>query len=354
MRLRTNAPRLANPCTSSFLKAAFLVGLLLWLTSDEIVAQDLHFSQYLYAPLITNPANTGDFNADWRFIHNFRSQWQSLDQGFRTLSLSFEKNHLLERNQLSWGGVILYDRSGLAQLQIMKLEISGAYQFNFYQQSIRVGIQTGLGTNQFSLAGTTTDSQWDNSTGYFNPTLNSLELNDGDAVFYPNLQLGVVYRFELMNRFDNRIGFSTFNWLEPNVGFYEKETLPFSWSAQYSLTFPVNSIYSLRPNMIYRNQNRASYAVFGVDAITLIQPNDLQILAWVSGLKFRTGFNRNFDAIIFHLGAQLFRSEIGLSYDITVSGMQMASRFRGAFEIYFVYYQHYKKSNPSSLPCFRQ
>ncbi len=326
----------------------------LLLTNYRVTAQDLHFSQYTYAPLVTNPANVGDFQADWRFTHHFRSQWQSVDQGFRTLSFSFEKNYLLKRNQLSFGGLLLYDRSGLAQLSIMKLELAAAYQLNFYQQSLRFGLQAGLGANQFTLAGTTTDSQWDPSIGYFNPTLNSMELNDGDAVLYPNVQLGALYRFRIANRYENYVGFSAFNLLQPNVGFYQEEVLPFSWSAQYAILIPFSGAYSLRPNFIYRNQSKANYALLGVDFITAVGTNPYQILAWQSGFKIRSGFNRNFDAIILHLGARMPRSEFGLSYDVTISGVQLASRFRGAFELYFVYYQPFRKPNPSVIPCFRQ
>ena len=35
--------------------------------ADDARAQDLHFSQYFNAPLLTNPANTGfEPDADWR------------------------------------------------------------------------------------------------------------------------------------------------------------------------------------------------------------------------------------------------------------------------------------------------
>ena len=38
--------------------------------------QDLHFSQWFNAPLITNPANTGFIpDADYRLGANYRDQW---------------------------------------------------------------------------------------------------------------------------------------------------------------------------------------------------------------------------------------------------------------------------------------
>jgi len=51
-------------------------------------AQDLHFSQYFNAPLLTNPANTGfEPDADWRAGINYRNQWAGiLNYPYKTMS----------------------------------------------------------------------------------------------------------------------------------------------------------------------------------------------------------------------------------------------------------------------------
>src|ERR1044072_8988636 len=42
-------------------------------------AQDLHFSQFMNSPLLTNPANTGFIPAaDYRLGMNYRNQWSSI------------------------------------------------------------------------------------------------------------------------------------------------------------------------------------------------------------------------------------------------------------------------------------
>ena len=42
-------------------------------------AQDLHFSQFMNSPLVTNPANTGFIpDGDYRIGINFRNQWSSV------------------------------------------------------------------------------------------------------------------------------------------------------------------------------------------------------------------------------------------------------------------------------------
>ena len=38
-------------------------------------AQDIHFTQFTYTPLNTNPAQTGLFDGDYRVGGNYRTQW---------------------------------------------------------------------------------------------------------------------------------------------------------------------------------------------------------------------------------------------------------------------------------------
>src|SRR5258708_39442880 len=41
--------------------------------------QDLHFSQFMNSPLLTNPANTGFIpQADYRLGMNYRNQWSAI------------------------------------------------------------------------------------------------------------------------------------------------------------------------------------------------------------------------------------------------------------------------------------
>ena len=50
--------------------------------------QDLHFSQFMNSPLLTNPANTGFIpDGDYRLGVNYRNQWASItDFPYKTMS----------------------------------------------------------------------------------------------------------------------------------------------------------------------------------------------------------------------------------------------------------------------------
>lgn len=249
---------------------------------------------------------------------------------------------------------LLYDQSGIVQLQIAKINVSGSYQFNFYRQSLRFGLQAGWNLYQYSLDGLTTDNQWDQNIGYFNPALSSGELNDGESMNYLTINTGFLYRYQSIGGLDHRIGISLFNVNQPANGFDNKEKTPLSLSGQYSVAVPLSSKTRIIPNLIYRFQAKAEYLVLGVNYFRLTNPNDYQVTALHTGLKFRTGFNRNSDAIIVHGGLSFLRTEVGISYDVNVSKLTVASGYQGAFELYLVYQAFFKQAYPGAVPCSRQ
>ena len=55
----------------------------------DAFAQDLHFSQFMNSPLLTNPANTGFIpDGDFRLGANYRNQWASVTAfPYKTMSV---------------------------------------------------------------------------------------------------------------------------------------------------------------------------------------------------------------------------------------------------------------------------
>ena len=56
-----------------------LITFLLIVTANVLKAQDIHFSQYFNSPLSLNPAQTGNFDGNWRIVGNTRDQWRALN-----------------------------------------------------------------------------------------------------------------------------------------------------------------------------------------------------------------------------------------------------------------------------------
>src|SRR3954471_19404848 len=60
------------------------------LSTFNIIAQDIHFSQFNRSPLNLNPANTGLFDGDFRFSGIHRNQWKSVTVPYKTFSGAFD------------------------------------------------------------------------------------------------------------------------------------------------------------------------------------------------------------------------------------------------------------------------
>ena len=72
-------------------RSLFTLALLISVISNSW-GQDIHFSQFYAAPHTLNPALTGSFDGDWRFAGNYRNQWKSVTEPFKTLALSADAN----------------------------------------------------------------------------------------------------------------------------------------------------------------------------------------------------------------------------------------------------------------------
>ena len=89
-------------------------------------AQDLHFSQFMNSPLLTNPANTGFIpDGDYRLGVNFRNQWSSITAfPYKTMSAFGDVQTMQNRDNTGWlgvGGVILRDVAGTGALTSTKI-----------------------------------------------------------------------------------------------------------------------------------------------------------------------------------------------------------------------------------------
>lgn len=90
--------------------------LILFLLSLNSVAQDIHFSQFFSAPLITNPANTGMSGNNLRVANNYRNQWSGIGIPYRTLAIAVDKKLSGFHKNIGIGAYFLHDQSSSFRL----------------------------------------------------------------------------------------------------------------------------------------------------------------------------------------------------------------------------------------------
>jgi type IX secretion system PorP/SprF family membrane protein len=165
--------------------------------ADRALAQDLHFSQYFNAPLVTNPANTGfEPDADWRVGINYRNQWAGvLSNPYKTMSAWGDAQIFNQRFENAWmgaGGMIVKDVAGSGNLSSTKVYGSIAYhQLLGLNSLISGGVGIGAVNKRIDVTKLTFNDQWNGK--FFDIAIPTSEVFNTTSVWYLDVNLGLNY-----------------------------------------------------------------------------------------------------------------------------------------------------------------
>ena len=138
----------------------------LLLTSIQITAQDIHFSQFFEAPLLRNPSLAGLFAGDVRMQSVYRTQWQSVTVPYQTVSLNGEYKFSVGQSNdfMTIGGQILYDKAGsiaLSATHILPVINYHKSLSDVKNSYLSLGFMGGLVQRKLDRSKVTTNSQFD-------------------------------------------------------------------------------------------------------------------------------------------------------------------------------------------------
>jgi type IX secretion system PorP/SprF family membrane protein len=174
----------------------FALPIILFLTTGrKIIAQDLHYSQFLNAPLLLNPAMAGTGAGEWRAGINHKSQWIALTK-YNTPSVSFDMPLFKASNKgyLGLGANLFTDKAGDAQFGTSSFSVScsGILPMGS-NRKISGGIQTGIVQRSANLNKLSWGNQF-NGQGFDN----SISSNESNTVsfIYPDIAAGVYYEYK--------------------------------------------------------------------------------------------------------------------------------------------------------------
>ncbi len=322
------------------------------INTSVIHAQDIHFTMFNSSPLLLNPANTGNFDGDWRIAGNYRNQWHAISKSFSTASVSFDKQIYFFNQKFSGGAYLVNDESGPLGLTYNKVYASLGYNRIINNNYLNFGLQVGY-VHQSYDRNMTTPSQWNNTTGNFDPSLPSLEPNEGENKSYLDVNIGVLWKRSI-GIFDPEAGLALFHINYPNQSFFgDKEHLPVRYILHARVKTKFNDEIYLMPTLLYMNQKSAAETIVGSSVGMNLFGNRSSVKELTGGVYLRNGFFNSPDAVSLTGGATVGRIEIGLSYDVNISGLSRVTNNRGAFEISFVYRSISTVLNSYSIPCER-
>lgn len=321
-------------------------------------AQDMHFTQFNGAPMMLNPALTGNYTGMYRVTGIYRNQWSSVTTPYVTFGGSVDAplfRDVAIADHLGGGLSIYNDRSGDGNLANLTALASVAYHkfFGDYSnKSLSVGLQGGYTQKSIDLSRLYWGDEFKN--GGFQPGTTGEQLNPKVKYFTANA--GLNWQHSTGEKFGYSIGVAGHNLNQPKESFLKKQNnevgLGMRISGQIGAIWQAMDRLSIRPAFLYQTQTAATEMIAGSEFLYVVGDPDIRSVA--TGV-FVGGWYRFGDAALVTAGLEFKGFRLGFGYDYNISDLKVASGGNGGFEISL----RYVKPNPLdfarrvAFPCAR-
>ncbi|MBS1948240.1 MAG: PorP/SprF family type IX secretion system membrane protein [Bacteroidetes bacterium] len=312
--------------------------------SSAAHAQDPSFSQFFASPLTLNPALTGNFNGDLRVAGNYRNQWPSVNNAYITSTVSLDmplmQERLLEGNRWAIGLMAMNDKTANGILNSNYLSFSTAYHKAVDVDGlhkISVGFQGSYvnkkldGPRLHFLDGLQVDGTW----------LPSSSEPDNLKVVtshYFDVNAGALYNGSLNGTNEVYAGIALYHIARPKETFLNNNNIvvPTRVTIHAGGFFPsANAGTTWYVSAVYNRQATGNELVLGT-ALEICagadnnKPVNFYVGAW-------TRLNNVADAAIPYIGLDYGSFNLGMTYDVNISGFKKASYGMGGIEISLIY-----------------
>lgn len=320
----------------------------LLIVANNSWGQDIHFSQMNRATYQINPGLTGTFLGNIKAEMNWKDQWQSINNTFRTYGAaaeySFGKSGFKKKTVIYAAGLHFFkDVSGdvdfgnttvgLDFSTLIKVTRASRLVLGISANNAQIGINPANMTWGSQYNGLNYDPAIFNNEGVSFAPFTYNDINAGVSWWYHKKDNRIV-SFSPNNA---RVGFAVFHMNKPKYNFIDDtERLPMKFVFHTNVILPLHESLYLRPNLLFQYQNKQSELVIGSLVKYILKPaskftshsNEWSASA---GLNFR--ITNILDAISPQIYLNMYNFSIGMSYDINVSKLHSYSNYRGGFEL---------------------
>ena len=328
-----------------------------------VFSQDIHFSHIHASPTLLNPAMTGLFDGDLRFIANVKSQWQTVTNAYSTFAGSLDA-HLYEmgNRDVIGGGIQFYrDKAGdldykttatsLGLSLLKSLDGKG----NHY---VSIGIQNAFISTQLDYSKIVA---FDAEPAILNGAANKINYWDISA------GIGWFYAFDKNN--SAYLGAALMHINEPLISFFEREEVVSDGTSLYrKLTIhggadiKLNRNSTLKPNFIFNDQGPHQEINIGTfwkytklgRSVGNHSNSAIYFGAWIRWYKVQK--NAGSDAIIGAIRFDYKKTFITFSFDINISSLSKVSYGKGGPELSLIQIMDFsngqRKSSKVECPAF--
>jgi type IX secretion system PorP/SprF family membrane protein len=307
-----------------------LVSWLLFLIPSLSFGQDIHFSQFYNSPLNLNPALIGDFNGEFRLVANQRKQWSSVTTPYSTYGVSVDAKQILN-TPFSTGLAVYQDKAGDGEYRTLQIALGGTYtiQLKDTAQSLSVGVQPAFTQRSINYANFQFDQQYNGIQ--YDPNLGNGENFSNDGQTYLNLHGGVSWNYEIAQRRRIGAGIAVHNIIKPQQSFFNEDIpLHQRYTVNINGLVRVSEKVDVLPNINWQKQHQFQELIIGGQGKYHLNHGNYQAL--YAGVWYR-----NADAMYFNAGIDYHDFHVGVSYDLNLSSLKVASNRKGGFEFSLIY-----------------
>jgi len=313
-----------------------------------IKGQDYRYSQFYNAPLLLNPALTGEPNTDYRLNANYKTQWSAISDAYKTVSASYDMPMFEDLNGISKMGLglsFLSDKAGSTNYGFTNINLSAAYHIksNRYNK-LSAGLLVGYGQSSVDLSDVKWESQHNGNN--HDPSAASGESVFVDQIRYLDAGLGVYWTLfdpEYGRKYE--LGLSVMHVNFPNHSFKGKNQERLNPKIQLHAGIDLEFYrFILKPKLHIMNQGPSYY--FNIGSLVRFElsdkPDSRYTDAYVSS-AFDLGLFYRYNESIMITAQYEFKRKllIALSYDYTISELSAISS-SGGYEIALKYQGMFK------------
>ena len=329
-------------CIKLFL---FFVGGIIF---NSALSQDIHFSQYNDAPLLINPALTGNSaDCNLRVGINYKNQWNKtyITQSAFADSRIFLKDYK-NKDHLGIGGLFFNDKAGDGELTTNYGMALLALHKSFNSKKTifgSLGFSFGFGNMSINYSNLYFDNQWNGFV--FDPDLpNNEDFGSGSLLYY-DLNAGFLLTFIKSGSYRLKIGGSVSHIIGQKYSFMGQNiTKSKRYLFHADMIYLIDKKFSLSPSVLFSMQNTSMEIMAGSNFCILFSDIGLVTGLWLRALKDITPL----------IGIEYRKFSLNFSYDINISTQHVATNYNGGLEFSLIKMICYSKDQihtKETLPC---
>ncbi len=324
--------------------------------NNKIIAQDIHFSQYMNSPLNLNPALTAYSKSTYRITLNSRSQWASVTVPYQNISASFETKLIKRKKQMNYLGfgiIFNKDQAGDSKYGTIQAGISASFIKALKKNGKNI-ISIGLQSSYFQRTIDYTKLYFQDSWNGINSNLGNGNTENFSVNSYNffDISTGLHWYVRANKKLKFNSGISLWHINKP-IQYLMSNNTKLNIKSQFYSEAIINTDrpFDIVPSLLYSRQGPYNEFLLGVKFYYQFYKNKENYFSLTYGL-----YGRSNDALILYLGIDYKNLKFAGTYDFNLSSLSIASNAMGGMELSVQWLisksQKHKLTGPSPCPIF--